>query len=378
MVILHLLSSWKWTERSEPSVLLARAQQVAGQRIHFVCDRSPAGAGKTVAERARAFGVNVSESNLPKHLNVASMRHGVRELRAKIKAVNPDVIHCHMAGAHIYAALACRRLPRAPLLIRSCYDPDGRELGLRERLARRPAADGFVVITNEAQQRLTRRRIEPRRIAVVEPGIDLERFSASGSSGDNPRERWNLEPDAFVVGMVTRIRRSRGTHFAVELLASLCDELPRLRVLLVGRGTANEIRRSVTDPATRKGVAERLIMAGYQDGNDLVAAYRAMDVLFYPKPGTDRSCRTIREAMASGLPVIAGRDGFIPHLVNDGVTGYLTDLTPGTLAEKTLTLASDRQLRDRMAAAAFATAKERFDLNYQAQRTIDFYRCLLS
>ncbi len=378
MVVLHLLSNWLWTERSEPSALLARAQQALGLQVCFACDRAPVTAEGTVSDRARAMGMNVVSLDLPKHLQVNTLRNSIRGLRGQIERLTPDVIHCHMPGAHLYAALACHNVTRTPLLIRSCYDPDARELGVRERLARRPAADGIIVITNVAQQRLARRRIDPGCIAVIEPGIDLQRFSAAIEDRDNLRKRWELKPDDFVVGMVTRIRQSRGTHIAVELLAALRHKLPQARVLLVGRGSAAEIQRSVTGPAARMGVADRLIMAGYQDGNDLVAAYRAMNVLFYPRPGTDRSCRTIREAMAAGLPVLAGREGFISHLVSDGVTGYLTDLSTGMLAEKVLTLATDRHVRDRMAAASAATAGERFDMNLQAQRTIDFYRCLLS
>ena len=39
-------------------------------------------------------------------------------------------------------------------------------------------------------------------------------------------------------------------------------------------------------------------------GDDLVAAYRAMHALAYPVPGTDQTCRTVREAMAAGVPIV--------------------------------------------------------------------------
>ena len=37
MKVLHLLSNWKWTERSEPAVDLAVAQSKLGAEIRFVC-----------------------------------------------------------------------------------------------------------------------------------------------------------------------------------------------------------------------------------------------------------------------------------------------------------------------------------------------------
>ncbi len=374
MIILHILSNWKWTERSEPSALLARAQQDAGMQIHFFCDRAPVGAEGTVADRAGAFGLPVTSMALPKHARLWDTWRGVRALRRHLMTIKPDVVHCHMPGAHWIAALAARSVQPASCLIRSCYDPEGHELGKREHWLRRPVADGVIVIADPARQRLEQCGIDPARIAVIEPGIDLERFTADGIRRDTPRQRWDLATDAFVIGMVTRIRRDRGTHLAVDLLDTLRDRLPQARVLLVGRGSAVEIRHAVTQPAARRNVADRLIMAGYQIGDDLVAAYRAMDVLFYPRPGTDRSCRTIREAMAAGLPVLAGNEGFVPNLVADGITGFVSDLSTGSLTARIIDLASKPQLRQRMATAAMSAARKRFDLNRQAQRTIAFYR----
>ena len=38
---------------------------------------------------------------------------------------------------------------------------------------------------------------------------------------------------------------------------------------------------------------ERIVMAGYREQDHLVAAYRAIDVLIYPIPGSDKSCWTV-------------------------------------------------------------------------------------
>lgn len=78
--------------------------------------------------------------------------------------------------------------------------------------------------------------------------------------------------------------------------------------------------------------------------------------------------------MAAGLPVLAGNEGFVPNLVADGVTGYISDLSTGSPTAKIIDLAANPQLRERMATAAMSAARKRFDLNGQAQRTIDFYR----
>jgi len=70
------------------------------------------------------------------------------------------------------------------------------------------------------------------------------------------------------------------------------------------------------------------------------------------------------EASADGLPVVTGRSGGIPEIVEDGVTGILFE--PGDVeahAEALLMLASDPERRARMGEAAWRRARERFPLS---------------
>lgn len=376
MIILHLLSNWKWTERAEPAALLARAQARAGVTVYFVCDQGPGDLTDTVADQAKALGLSVLAMRLPKHARFPDIVTGIRDLRAHVARLKPVVVHCHMENAHVMAGIACCRHPVSPCLIRSCYDPDGHELGWRARFVRRPAADGMMVIDHRARQRMETLGMAPERVAVIEPGIDLERFRPDRQARDAARQRWNLAADDFVIGMVTRIRRTRRADLAVSLPAALRETLPQARVLLVGRGTDEAVRRIVTEPAGRLGLGDRLIVAGYQSGHDLVTAYHAMDVLLYPCPGTDASCRTVREAMAAGLPVVAGNTGFLPSLIEDGITGFLTDLSVAALTASMRRLARDPDRRNTMANAALNAARTRFDLTRQAERSLEFYRTI--
>jgi glycosyltransferase involved in cell wall biosynthesis len=68
------------------------------------------------------------------------------------------------------------------------------------------------------------------------------------------------------------------------------------------------------------------------------------------------------EAMAAGLPVVTTNVGAITEEVDDGLSGFL--IAPGdarALAEATLRLARDPQLRLQMSAAARRTAELKFN-----------------
>lgn len=82
--------------------------------------------------------------------------------------------------------------------------------------------------------------------------------------------------------------------------------------------------------------------------DDVENLYKQADILILTsdREGTPN---VIMEAMASGLPVIATRVGGVPELVQDGVTGYLTE--PGNLnelVEKMKILVENRDLRLQM------------------------------
>ena len=377
MRILHLLSNRKWTERSEPAVDLALAERALGAEVTFVCGRSPEGSEPGVAFHARRKGLGaVVVLEMPKHFRVLSAFRDVGKLRQLIADFNPDVIHCHMWNAHLLGSMAKGR-SKPPFLVRSSYDPDGPESDLRSRFLYRRCTDGLVVISGAAKDKAMRRYGFPSdAIQVAEPGIDLARFSRDRRISHG-REGFGLKEEHFVVGVVSRIRGSRRIDIALDAVRILAKEFPQLRLLIVGRGRRNAVDKVVKRPSSEMGIADRMILAGYCRYDRLVAAYRAMDVLVYPMPGTDKSCRTVREAMASGVPVIASRIGFLPELMENGVNGRLMDLSPENLADILSDLIRDRDKLDRMARLVSETAKQRFSTSLQAKRTLSFYGKLL-
>lgn len=72
---------------------------------------------------------------------------------------------------------------------------------------------------------------------------------------------------------------------------------------------------------------------------------------------------SIIEAMAEGIPIVSGRSGSLPEIVDDGVHGILVE--PGDIdahANAFLKLADDPDLRTRMGQAGLERARERFTI----------------
>jgi len=372
--VLHVLSNFRWTERAEPAADAALAQQRLGVEVTFACGRNQEGAPPidSVEFHVREKGLNLVTLELRKHFSPVSARRDLQHLRALIRDERFDVVHCHMPNALTLVCMAVATMPNRPLVVASCYDPDGYEWPLRFRLLCRRHTDGMIVIAPETVARVARQcGLTEQRIAVIEPGIDVDRFADRKDIGR--LEDLSIAPGAFVIGTVTSVGRRRRLDLLLGALSQLAPRYPQLCLLLVGRGKLNQF---VFRPAAEMGILDRVIIAGYCRDDRLVAAYHTMDLFAYTYPGTDKSCRAVREAMACGLPVVAVNVGFLPHLIEDGKTGFLSDLSVNGLAAALERALAARNHLAAFGAAAAAAARQRFSWKTHAERVLQFYEHL--
>jgi len=82
----------------------------------------------------------------------------------------------------------------------------------------------------------------------------------------------------------------------------------------------------------------------------------------------------IAEAMTTGTPVIASRVGGFLNMIEDGKTGFLVDPNnPKDIAEKLLTLVSDKHLRSKMGKEGKKLAEERWKDEIIARKLLGLY-----
>ena len=376
MRILHLVSNFRWTERVEPAADLAIAQGRLGHDVRYFCGRNRGAKPEDCIQgRAARKGLVYDDRlHLPKHFQPLRTWQDLPRLQAVLDEFQPEVIHCHLDNAHLLAALAVRGRPNRPVLVRTLYEPAGPDWRLRFRYVCAPVTDGLVLASQATRARLFGRfRREPDRAPVIIPGIDVAEFAGRTDLGR--LTHMTIPPDIFVLGMVASINKRRRLDLALEAVAQLAPRFPGLRLMFVGRGKPDIF---IHEPARRLGIADRVLVAGYCRNDDLVRAYHTMDALIYPFHGTDESCRTVREALAAGVPVVACALGIVPELIRDGQTGYLADFSSAGLA-----VALGRMLeltpaaRAQMATNAAADARAQFSRETQAARTVAFYEHLV-
>jgi glycosyltransferase involved in cell wall biosynthesis len=151
----------------------------------------------------------------------------------------------------------------------------------------------------------------------------------------------------------------------IERIKPILLAFPEARLALVGDGPHHKTLE-------RHFAGLPVHLAGFLHGEDLAAAYASADIFVMPSR-TETLGLVILEAMASGLPVVAARDGGIPEIVQEGVSGFLFGGEDEAIAHISRLLPSP-ELRQSIGLAARAhavqhgwkTATQQLVAHYQA------------
>lgn len=382
---LHLFTNFKWTGPADPAIRCAARLRDAGVDVRFAqADWVSRGGEHRMAQELWNARLPVwSGLELRKHFQPASVLRDARRLAARLTREPMDVVHTHLLGDHLIAALAIRRLPNRtrPVLVRSLYEPEAPSRGWRALLTFR-ATDGVVAPTEGCGRGVVRSfGIAPARVLVQDPPV--ERRFRERLAGDL-RARLAVREDAFLVGITARIQPHRRFHFLWDVARRVVDAEPRVRFVLLGRGNATDVREQVLEPVRARGLEDSVVLPGYLYEPDYSLALRALDAFVFLVPGSDGTCRAVREVMALGVPVLATPRGILPELLGPhpeveglGPSGSIAVEQPETFASELLRIVRDAGLRRRLGAAARARAEGPMDPERAARRLIGFYRRLL-
>jgi UDP-glucose:(heptosyl)LPS alpha-1,3-glucosyltransferase len=197
--------------------------------------------------------------------------------------------------------------------------------------------------------------VDPVRIRVVHPGVDVERFSVPdrGSCRREIRLRYGIGPSEIVVLFVGMNFEVKGLDGIMASLAGARRSHPgkSLRLLVVGRGNAGEYGKI----ARNLGLGDSVVFAGPQP-EGMERFYLASDI-FMMLSRFDTFGMAVLEAMAARLPVIISAGVGAKDLVEDGGNGFIVENASDavSVAER-VGMLLEEGLRSRMGDEAFRTA----------------------
>lgn len=370
---LLMCSSSSRTGAVEGLISLARQLRAQGMDARFAGDTVRP--GENLGEHLALAGVPwETELRLSRKVHVGDVLHDARALASWVRSGKYDVLHVAMAHDHSLALWArARARDRDDLRVvraaQRSVDVEPGFLGRRLRALRN--SDGVVVHAGVYLRRLIELGLDSRRVAHVPGSVDAVQFSPGRAP--ELRARWGIPADAPLAGIVARMKPERGHRVLLEAFARALRDVPSAWLVLVGRGEEEGRLRAA---ARQLGLSQRAVFGGYLRGPGLVEAYRALDLAVWLREGNDGACRGVLEAMACGVPVIAGSLGAPAELVRDGVDGRIVGPEDaGALASALAQVLGDPPRSRELGRAARERALE-FTPKRAADETLSFWRRL--
>lgn len=295
----------------------------------------------------------------------------IRQTQAIIREHGITLVHVNSAVPFSkYIALAAR-LTRVPV-VWHIREPVEDKRMIRQRSWIRRLANVIVVLTRQQGNFLA----VPEKTVRVFNGVDVAHFQRP--AGLAAKRQLGYADDEFVFVQIGSIEANKGQLRAMQALDTVLNDVPHARLLVVGPAVeAAEMCaiQSLLEEHPRLGAAVRL----FGEASDVRPLLWGSDCLLLPSL-RESFPRTIMEAMAAGLPVIASKAGAVEDMVEDHVNGlHVPAGDVVALASAMRKMASDGGLEARrMSANSRDAAWRLFDMKSHLETITSIYERLLA
>jgi glycosyltransferase involved in cell wall biosynthesis len=238
-------------------------------------------------------------------------------------------------------------------------------------------ADALVAISQFVAGSLARNGYRPEKTHVVLNAIDPEAWDYRRDPGPVRRE-FGIGDSAPVIVCAARLFHWKGQADLLRAIAVVRQELPHIRVLIVGGEDRLAVRANflaeLRELARELGLLDHVVFTGFRA--DMRALLAASDVFALPS-FEEPFGLVFLEAMAMRKPVVALDNGGTPEVVEHGKSGLLSPPRDvPALAANLLTLLRDPGLRARMGEYGRSQVEARFTPDRMARDTEDVYAAL--
>jgi len=299
-----------------------------------------------------------------------------RDIQEVGRSERPDILHVNSSKAGILGALA-GRLVGVPLIIFTAHGwafnedrPVWQKLSLKilhwltVLLSHRT-----IAVSNQVKMQMNWPFVQ-HKIIVIHNGRAIDNLFSYDEGRTfiiNKEPRLREFQSDFWTMTIAELHPVKRHEAMIEVMKKMADSDVNVRHLIIGDGETQEMLRTQIDAL---GLQEHVFLLGRID--EASRYLRAAD-LFVLASRSEGLPYVLIEALQAGVPIVATKVGGIPEVVEDGVSGILTEpLDNKALFEAILSLIRDGDTRRRLAAGTVSEAK-RFSLEKTLERTSSLY-----
>ena len=185
--------------------------------------------------------------------------------------------------------------------------------------------DLVLAQSTHSKNQLIKWGVKETKIALYRYWVDPEKFN----------NKLSKLSSKFKVIFVSRLIPKKGTRIVVKL----AQKIPNIEFIIIGSGPEAEYISRQKLP--------NINFLGKINNKDLINYYSTANVFIQPALYQEGFTRTIMEAVACGLPVIASNIGTIPEIVDNSVS-ILVKPTVANFKSAIIKLSKDKKLFDQL------------------------------
>jgi colanic acid/amylovoran biosynthesis glycosyltransferase len=232
--------------------------------------------------------------------------------------------------------------------------------------------DLFMPVSEDFRDRLLALGIPNDRIVVHRSGINLRRFAFS------PRQAPQGATELLFVG---RLTEKKGLTYLLDAFSMLVGAGRDVKLTVIGEGELGPMMRAQCNDL---GIADRVVFFGGGTQEQVVSALQRSHILVAPSVTAANGDQegipnVLKEAMATGMPVVSTYHSGIPELVEHGVSGLLApERDPAALAALLTELVDHPESWPFLGLAARRKVEEEYDAERLNDELVAAYRGLLT
>ena len=215
----------------------------------------------------------------------------------------------------------------------------------------------FIAVSNLTRDIfLQEYNIDPQRVSVIHPGVDLNDYATAHKKliRTAVRKEYGFSSEEPIILFASMNFEIKGLDAIMLSLARLKAKQHTFKLLVAGKGNV----RKYTQIAREANIDENVVFTGPLNKEKLIRLYLAGD-MYMMLSKFDTFGMVVLEAMAAGLPVIISSNVGAKDIVQEGENGFIiSDTSDADYIASKISILLNETIRSSMAQSAYYTATQ--------------------
>ncbi|KPK75376.1 MAG: hypothetical protein AMJ89_04645 [candidate division Zixibacteria bacterium SM23_73] len=369
--VCHLISGDLWAgAEAQITILLSQlAKEKHLENFALIYNR-----GKLAEELKRlniSFHILEEKENNPMKLFIKTYRW--------LKHQEVDLIHTHRYKENIIGSLAAR-MGGIQHIVRTYHGMPEPFEGFKnikykfyillDYLISKLLVKKIITASFDIKEKLSQ-RLGEKKVTSIPNSVNLDSLKIE-KAPRRVRQMLGVGDDCTIIGSAGRLVPIKGYQVFLKAAQLIKQRESKVKFLIVGDGPEKSNLEKLSDELK---ISEDFLFPGYRE--DIQDIINVMDI-FVLTSFHEGIPMVLLEAMGLEKPIVATKVGGIPEVITDQISGALIEPNdPEDLAQKSLYLLQEREIREKMGSEAKRRIEESFTAERMAQRVLEIYQSMV-